>query len=94
MSVTPALPAPDGPGPRRDRVGAHLAGLAELLAVGIEVAGQVQVAESTWVLYGHGTYDGEVVVGEYHDAGEASAVLRAAPSLPRHPDLPRHPGLP
>jgi hypothetical protein len=59
-----------------------LAELADLVAIGIEVDGQViQVAESTWIIYGHASYDGEIIVGEYPDAGEASEVLKAAPHL-------------
>lgn len=73
----------DPPDPARVR--AALAELAELIATGIEVDGQVlQVAESTWAIYGHASYDGEIIVGEYPDAGEASEVLRAAPH--RDPD--------
>lgn len=53
--------------------------LTELAAIGVEVDGEIQIAESTWALYGRTSYDGEIVVGEYHDAAEASAVLRAAP---------------
>lgn len=63
----------------RDRIRDDLAALSELTAAGIEVDGRVQVAESTWVVYGHTSYDGEIVLGEYHDVAEASAVLRAAP---------------
>lgn len=54
-------------------------GVAALAALGVEVDGEVRIAESTWVLYGRINYDGEVIVGEYHDAAEATAVLRAAP---------------
>jgi hypothetical protein len=68
----------------RDRVAEDLAALVELAAAGVEVDGEVQVAESTWFLYGHASYDGEIVVGEYHDAVEAEEVLRAAPRP--HPD--------
>jgi hypothetical protein len=72
---------PDGttpvPGPSDDAVRADLAELSDLMAVGVEVDGEVQVTESTWVIYGHMTYDGEIVVGEYHDAAEATAVFRA-----------------
>jgi hypothetical protein len=65
-----------------DRVREDLAELAELIAIGIEVDGQVlQVAASTWAIYGHSSYDGEIIVGEYPDAGEASEVLKAAPHL-------------
>lgn len=62
-----------------DRVSQGIAALAELAAAGVEVDGEVQLAESTWVIYGHTSYDGEVIVGEYQDAAEASEVLRAAP---------------
>jgi hypothetical protein len=62
-----------------DRVSEGVAALSELAAAGVEVDGEVQIAESTWVIYGHTSYDGEVLVGEYHDAAEASEVLRAAP---------------
>ncbi len=81
------------PDPHRDRpdqvgeqVAADVAALSELTAAGIEVDGQVRVAESTWVVYGHTSYDGEIVVGEYHGAVEASEVLRAAPRPGPHPD--------
>jgi len=74
---------PDGTSP--DRVRADLAELAELVAIGIEVDGQVlQVAASTWAIYGHSSYDGEIIVGEYQDAEEAAEVLNAAPH--RDPD--------
>lgn len=85
-------PQPDRPEEARgpdDAVTADLAALADLVAAGVEVDGQVQVAESTWVIYGHTTYDGEVVVGEYHDAAEASAVYRAVgdPGRSPNPDI-------
>lgn len=67
------------PQPEQNRLADDLAALSGLIAAGIEIDGEVQVAESTWFLYGHASYDGEIVVGEYHDAAEASAVLRAAP---------------
>lgn len=70
-------PLPDGLDP--DRLGEDLAALSELTAAGVEVDGEVQVTESTWVIYGHTSYDGEIIVGEYHDAVEATEVLRAAP---------------
>lgn len=52
--------------------------LSEFAAIGVEIDGEAQVCESTWVVYGHTSYDGEVVVGEYQDAAEATEVLRAA----------------
>jgi hypothetical protein len=67
-----------------DRVSEDVAALAELTDAGVEVDGEVQVAESTWVVYGRTSYDGEIIVGEYHDAAEASEVLRAIPR--RRPD--------
>jgi len=66
------------PHPDPDRVSDDLARLSELTEAGIEVDGEVQVAESIWVVYGHTSYDGEVIVGEYHDADEAAEVLRAS----------------
>ena len=70
----------DGTNP--DRVREDVAELAELVAIGIEVDGQVlQVAASTWAIYGHSSYDGEIIVGEYPDAEEAAEVLNAAPHL-------------
>ena len=62
-----------------ERLAEDLAAVAELAADGIEVDGEVQVTESTWVVYGNDGYGGEVVVGEYHNAAEATAVLRSAP---------------
>jgi hypothetical protein len=47
------------------------------------VDGRLQVAASTWFVYGHITYDGEVVVGRYQDLIEADEALHAAP--PRWP---------
>jgi hypothetical protein len=62
-----------------------LAALADLVADGVEVDGHVvRVAESTWAIYGHATYEGELIVGEYADAEEAAEVLDAAPR--RRPD--------
>jgi hypothetical protein len=70
----------DGADPNRVRE--DLAELAELVAIGIEVDGQVlQVAASTWAIYGHSSYDGEIIVGEYPNADEAEEVLNAAPHL-------------
>jgi hypothetical protein len=63
-----------------DRVSHDIAALSELTAAGVEVDGELQIAESTWVIYGHTTYDGEIIVGEYHDAVEAAAVFEAAPA--------------
>jgi hypothetical protein len=60
---------------------AAIAALSALAEAGVEVDGEVQVAESTWVIYGHTTYDGEIIVGEYHDAVEADEVFHA---VPRH----------
>lgn len=79
-------PHADRPDGLDEQVAADVAALSELTVAGIELDGQVQVAESTWVLYGHTSYDGEIVVGEYHSAVEASEVLRAAPRPGRHPD--------
>jgi hypothetical protein len=74
---------PDDPGsgtaPRPDAVSEAVAALEALTAAGVEVDGEVQLTESTWVIYGHISYDGEVIVGEYHDAAEAAEVYRAAP---------------
>jgi hypothetical protein len=62
-----------------DRVIEGVAALSELASAGVEVDGEVQIAESIWVIYGNTSYDGEVLVGEHHDAAEASEVLGAAP---------------
>lgn len=71
-----------GPGIDCDAVIEDLAALAELTAAGVELDGEVQITESTWVIYGHTSYDGEVIAGEYHDAIEASEVMRAVPRRP------------
>lgn len=68
----------DPPDPDPQQLSEDLAALAELAAAGVEIDGEVQVTESTWVLYGHTSYDGEVIVGEYQDAAEAAEVLRRA----------------
>jgi hypothetical protein len=70
-----------------DPVSDAIAALSELTRAGVEVDGELQVAESTWVIYGHTIYDGEIIVGEYHDAAEAAEVLQAAPC--RRPDQER-----
>ncbi|HKA03544.1 MAG TPA: hypothetical protein VKD67_04425 [Acidimicrobiales bacterium] len=64
-----------------------IAALSELTASGVDVDGELQIAESTWVIYGHTSYEGEVIVGEYHDATEAAEVFRAAGAGPG-PDSP------
>lgn len=52
--------------------------LAAVRSTGAVLQGEaVQVGESTWAVYGQTTYDGEVIVAEYHDVVEARAVLRA-----------------
>jgi hypothetical protein len=76
----------DRPEPSGDRVSEDVAALSELIAAGVEVDGEVQVAESTWVIYGHTSYDGEMIVGEYQDSVEASEVLRAIPRPDPDPD--------
>ena len=68
------------PPPDPDRVSEDIAAISELVSAGIEIDGEAQVCESTWVIYGHSSYDGEVVVGQYQDAVEAAEVLRAAQS--------------
>jgi hypothetical protein len=50
--------------------------LPGLTAPDVELHGQLQVAASTWFVYGHTSYDGEVVVGRYQDARQAAEVLR------------------
>ena len=62
-----------------DEFTAAIVALSAIAETGVEVDGELQVAESTWIIYGHATYDGEIIVGEYHDAAEADAVFRAAP---------------
>lgn len=86
-----AEPHPDHPGnpdpssdPGPDQISEDVAALSDLIAAGVEVDGEAQITESTWVIYGHTSYDGEIIVGEYHHATEASAVLRATPRP--HPD--------
>jgi hypothetical protein len=65
---------------RSQRLRDDLVELAGLVAIGIEVDGQVvQVAKSTWAIYGHSTYEGGLIVGEYADARRALEVLDAAP---------------
>jgi hypothetical protein len=61
----------------------------QLAASGVELHGRLQVAASTWFVYGHTSYDGEVVVGRYHDAVEADAALH---SVPPHRPLQDRPG--
>jgi hypothetical protein len=83
-------PRPEHPGsdPDADRVSDEIAALAELAATGIEVDGQAEVAERLWAIYGHSTYDGELILGEYDDAAEATEVLRSTPGATPAPDDP------
>jgi hypothetical protein len=67
------------PEPDRKQIDEAIAALTELIATGVDVDGELQIAESTWAIYGHTSYDGEIIVGEYHEAAEASEVLRAIP---------------
>jgi hypothetical protein len=71
--------------PDPDLLSQEIKALSELAAAGVDLDGEVQLTESLWVIYGHTSYDGATVVGEYHDAAEASAVLRAAPFLATPP---------
>jgi hypothetical protein len=77
--------SPDGSSPDPERLREDVAAVSELTAAGVEIDGEAQIAESTWAVYGHISYDGEVIVGEYHDAVEASEVLRATAPAP-YPD--------
>jgi hypothetical protein len=77
--VAEAFADRSGAGVDAEQVREGVAALSELAAVGVEVDGEIQVTETTWAIYGHISYDGEIVVGEYHDAAVASAILRAAP---------------
>ena len=79
-TATPAWQRPSDHLIPGDQVSDAIAALSELTEAGVEVDGELQVAESTWVIYGHTIYDGEIIVGEYHDAVEAAEVLQAAPS--------------
>ena len=67
--------------PERDRtqIDEAIAALTKLTATGVDVDGELQIAESTWAIYGHTSYDGEIIVGEYDDAAEAAEVLRSVP---------------
>jgi len=84
MTDPSTAPDPAEIDPGCDQVCEDTAALSALIAAGVEVDGEVQLTESTWVIYGHTSYDGETIVGEYHDEVEATAVLRAV-ALP-HPD--------
>jgi hypothetical protein len=80
------------PGPGPDVISDDVAALCDLVAAGVEVDGEVQVTESTWVIYGRTSYDGEIVVGEYHDATEAIEVFRAVSGPGTGPDADPDPG--
>jgi len=67
-----------------DEIAAAIVAVSALAEAGVEVDGELQVAESTWVIYGHTAYDGEIIVGEYHDEAEADVIFHAAPR--REPD--------
>ncbi len=80
LRTTTVGPPPGvAPHPDRTEVVAAIEAVVELTAEGVEVDGELQVAEATWVIYGHISYEGEIIVGEYHDADEAAEVLRAVP---------------
>jgi hypothetical protein len=62
------------------RLEADLAMLWRLVADGFEVdGGAVAIEGRRWMVYGHSAYDGGVVLAEYDDPDEATAVLRAVP---------------
>ena len=62
------------------RLAADVAMLCQLVADGFEVDGEAVLSEDRrWIVYGRSAYDGEVVLAEYDDAAEASAVLGAVP---------------
>jgi hypothetical protein len=86
---TDPLGRSDGPGHADpERVAEDLVLLAEVVETGIEIDGQVtQIATSTWAIYGHSSYDGEVIVGEYQDVEEATEVLLEAPRPDPEPRL-------
>ena len=83
--MIPALEPEEIDEPRRSpsvdprRLALDVAEITALIQVGIEVDGETQVAESLWAIYGHTTYDSGIVVAEYTDVLEATAVLRAVP---------------
>ena len=81
-------PAPEPDEALAEQVREDLAALAELTAAGVELDGEVQVTESTWVIYGHTSYDGELIAGEYHDITEVSEVIRAVPRFPSDDETP------
>ena len=58
----------------------------ELAATGIVPDGQLQVAPSTWFLYGRTSYDGEVVLARYEDAAAAARALGPAVPPRRGPE--------
>jgi hypothetical protein len=75
-------PAPESDEALSEQVKEDLAALVELTAAGVELDGEVQVTETTWVIYGHTSYDSEVIAGEYHDVTEVTEVMRAIPHPP------------
>jgi len=77
-------PNPGGTGADPDCLSEAVAALSELTAAGVEIDGEVEISKTTWVIYGHTSYDGEIIVGEYADAAQAAAVLRAVPRGPDH----------
>lgn len=77
-----------------DRLRQDLAAVDELVEAGVEVDGEVQVEASTWVVYGHTSYDGEIVVGMYHDEVEAMEVVHRAPHPHYDPPPDPHPAPP
>ncbi len=91
------IPPPE-PTPTPDQLRQDLAAVSELVDAGVEVDGEVQIEASTWVVYGHTSYDGEVVVGMYHDEVEAIEVVHRAPHPHPHShhddDVPTVPTLP
>ena len=70
-----------------EQLSEDLAAVADLVAAGVEVDGEAHVTDTTWVVYGHSAYDGEIVVGVYGTEVEAIEVVHRAP----HPGLEPHP---
>ncbi|WP_426571308.1 hypothetical protein [Aquihabitans sp. McL0605] len=76
QEVAPRDPA----SPLTGRLLRDVAALCQLVDQGISVDGEATLVESErWAIFGRTTYDGEVILAEYDDLEEATAVLLAMP---------------
>lgn len=69
----------DDPAMLSARLEADVARLCELVGQGIKIDGEVRSDDDRWIIFGRTGYDGELILAEYDNEREATAVLRSVP---------------